>query len=177
MQLDDTKVKITFFAIVIIVIIVIIVFSIQPKTSTTKSETNSPAQNSPTQNPSVQNSMPQQITIINSYNTNSYNELSDKKSSSTTTYKNKETTSNFKSWSTQKSERGMWENTVDKYIVYVENTENEGRYVKVIFTLEDCFGKTNSDSITKYVYPKDEEKFVYTDIKNKYCDWDYEISN
>jgi hypothetical protein len=121
--------------------------------------------------------------IVNSYNTNSFNKIIHD-DLPTTTYKKyyykkheyRDDDRGYINWSGREIKKGLFGNDIDKYFVYVKNTYDRGKYFKVKFDLKDCYEGGTSGSVTKYISPYDKEKFVYTDIKAKYCNWRYEIN-
>jgi len=166
MNLNEKRITEIFLGLILIIGLIILI-AVFTKPNTTAQQANS------------QNQIPQ--SIINSYNTNSFNRIIYKNSETsrrkTLTYKKADFSDDkirFSSKSKNEKIRGILGNEIAKYTVYVKNRGNEGRYFEVKFSLEDCYGDEETDSMTKYIYPGDEEKFVYTDIKDKYCDWDYE---
>ena len=174
MEFDDKKVKEIFLGLALIIVLIILIFVFTQSTTASKLTTKTSSSV-----PTTQNNIPPQTVIINSYNTNSFNEIAYKDSFSKNykkDYSNHEYDKSFRSWSSREIQRGVFGNEIHKYVVHVENTGNKGKYFRVKFNLEDCYRKKTAGSITKYIYPNKEGKFVYTDIKSQYCDWDYEIN-
>jgi len=165
MKLDDKKVTEIFLGLILIIILIILIFLfIQPKS--TNSQT-------------IQTT-PQNIMILNSYNTNSYNQISPQNSPTKTYTKtnleNKiEKNKSYTIQSKKEITKGVLGNEIARYIIYIKNIGDKSKYFKVKFKFNDCYKEKTSTSITKYIQQDDEEKFIYIDIKNKYCDWDYEI--
>jgi len=62
---------------------------------------------------------------------------------------------------------GVFGNEINEYKVYVRNREYKGGYFTTRFYLTDYYGKTRSESVTHYLKPNEERKFVY---KNVYSD-------
>ena len=58
-------------------------------------------------------------------------------------------------------------NEINEYKVYVRNREHKGGYFTTRFYLTDYYGKTRTESVTHYLKPNEEKKFVY---KNVYSD-------
>ena len=167
MKLDDKKVKEIFLGLILVVVLIILIFLFaQPATSSKTSSTKTSTQIPISQN----NSQPQTI-IINSYNTNSFNEIDYQDSYSKPSYNEK----NFKSWKSLEIQRSILGNEIHKYIANVENTGTKGQYFRVRFNLEDCYEGETAGSITKYIKPDETAKFIYPDIKAQYCNWDYEV--
>ncbi|MBS3071308.1 hypothetical protein J4407_03350 [Candidatus Pacearchaeota archaeon] len=73
---------------------------------------------------------------------------------------------------------GFFGNDIYEYTVYVKNKDYDGGYFTVNFYVTDYFGKTNTESLTYYIYPKEEKKFVYKDVYTdgkKYKSWNYKV--
>lgn len=115
-------------------------------------------------------------TISNSYNTQIYNA----NSNYPTPIYNQKTSQTLKKYSTKdynylrytsvgNHERyyGVFGNEINEYKVYVRNREHKGGYFTVKFYLTDYYGKTRTESVTHYLKPNEEKKFVY---KNVYSD-------
>ena len=67
---------------------------------------------------------------------------------------------------------------IDKYEVYVKNRDYIGGYFKVRFHFEDYYGRTSSYSMTHYVKPHEEKRFLFKDVSTydyKYGGWWYEV--
>lgn len=67
---------------------------------------------------------------------------------------------------------------IDKYEVYVKNRDYIGGYFKVRFYFEDYYGRTSSYSITNYIKPQEEKRFLFKDVSTydyKYSGWRYEV--
>jgi hypothetical protein len=67
---------------------------------------------------------------------------------------------------------------LDEYRVFVENKDNEGKYFKVVFYLDDGSGFLDTEEMIKYVPGKDFEKFTYRDFhfeKYNYERWSYDV--
>jgi len=62
---------------------------------------------------------------------------------------------------------GFFGNEINEYKVYVRNRERKGGYFTTRFYLTDYYGKTRSESVTHYLKPNEERRFVY---KNVYSD-------
>ena len=74
--------------------------------------------------------------------------------------------------------KGIVDNRVNSYEVYVRNVEYAGGYFKTIFYFEDYYGRVDSRSITHYIPAKEEKKFVLKDIspsRYDYRRWWYEV--
>jgi len=88
----------------------------------------------------------------------------------TNTYNYQKNTYNYlKYTSTGNYERyyGVFGNEINEYNVYVRNRERKGGYFTTKFYLTDYYGKTRSESVTHYLKPNEERRFVY---KNVYSD-------
>ena len=96
------------------------------------------------------------IQTIKRYPTNNYN------------YQ-KNTYNYLKYTSTGNYERyyGVFGNEINEYKVYVRNRERKGGYFTTRFYLTDYYGKTRTESVTHYLKPHEERRFVY---KNVYSD-------
>ena len=73
---------------------------------------------------------------------------------------------------------GVFGNEINEYKVYIMNKENKGGYFTVKFHLTDYYGKTRTESMTYYVKPHEERKFVYRNVYNdgrEYRYWIYEV--
>jgi len=112
-------------------------------------------------------------TITNSFNTNTYNYYNDEPGY----YKNYDDYPKYASRTKYKTIEGFFGDEINHYIVYVKNKEHRGRYFKVRFYFEDYYGDTRTESITKYIKPGDEQKFIYRDINDKYSgdNWRYKV--
>jgi len=80
-----------------------------------------------------------------------------------------------------KESKGLiFNNDIHRYEVDVKNREYAGGYFKVIFYFEDYYGRTNSESITRYIPAKEERLFLFKDISPddyKYRSWWYEVKS
>ena len=118
----------------------------------------------------------QAITITNSFNTNYYNQNENKISYYKNKFQNNDIS--FKHRGKYEEVIGLFGNEIDRYIVYVKNAEKSGEYFRVKFYFKDYYGDEATESITKYIAPDKEEKFVYQDIysdKYKHNIWRYEV--
>ncbi len=69
-------------------------------------------------------------------------------------------------------------NYVDEYSVVVKNEDHVGKYFKVVFSFnfEDNF--EDSQSVIKYIKPRETKEFIYRDAhfeRYNYESWDYEV--
>ena len=74
--------------------------------------------------------------------------------------------------------KGVLGNPINRYNVHVRNRDYIGGYFKVKFHFTDYYGRTSTESITRYISPRKESRFVFKDIsrdKYKYYDWWYEV--
>ncbi len=74
--------------------------------------------------------------------------------------------------------KGIFGNNIDKYEVYVRNRDYIGGYFTVRFNFEDYYGRTSSYSITHYIKPQEEKRFLFKDVSTydyKYGGWRYEV--
>ena len=126
-------------------------------------------------------------TISNSYNTQIYNA----NSNYPTPIYNQKTSQTLKKYSTKdynylrytsvgNHERyyGVFGNEINEYKVYVRDREHKGGYFTTRFYLTDYYGKTRTESVTHYLKPKEERKFVYKNVYNdgkKYKYQNYKI--
>jgi hypothetical protein len=160
MKFDNKKIIEIFLGLILVILLIILIFLFTQGLNLIN-----------TQIPKIQ--ICQNITISNSYSqilskenfTKIYSKIN---------YKNKELIS-YENRSKKEILKGVFGNDIIKYIVYIKNIENKSRYFKVQFKLSDCYEKETFASITKYIPIDCEEKFIYIDIKNKYCDWEYII--
>ena len=84
----------------------------------------------------------------------------------------------YDDWGRRKLVKGIFGNDIDRYEVYVRNRGYTGGYFKVNFYFKDYYGRTSSDSITRYIGPRKESRFVFRDIygdRYKHYDWSYEV--
>lgn len=73
---------------------------------------------------------------------------------------------------------GVLGNPINRYNVYVRNKDYTGGYFKVRFHFTDYYGRTSTESLTRYISPRKESRFVFKDISGnqyKYHDWWYEV--
>ena len=73
---------------------------------------------------------------------------------------------------------GFFGNEINEYKVYVKNREYNGGYFTVKFYLTDYYGKTRTESMTYYLKPHEEKKFVYRNVYSdgkEYKYWKYKI--
>ena len=73
---------------------------------------------------------------------------------------------------------GVFGNEINEYKVYVRNREYKGGYFTVKFYLTDYYGKTRAESMTHYLRPHEERKFVYKNVFNdgkEYKYWGYKV--
>ncbi len=66
---------------------------------------------------------------------------------------------------------------IEKYIIHVKNREYKGGYFTVKFYFKDYYGKTESETMTKYIPARQEKIFLLKDInsKHEYQTWYYEV--
>jgi hypothetical protein len=84
----------------------------------------------------------------------------------------------YSSYSRHFREKDDFGSYIEEFNVYVKNEDSVGGYFQVIFYFENCYGDEFSESITKYIQPRETEKFKYKEIWYKekgICDWDYDI--
>jgi hypothetical protein len=75
----------------------------------------------------------------------------------------------------EKDELGSYD---ERFDVYVKNQDSVGGYFEVTFNFEDCYGEKFTEALTKYIKPRETEKFEYMEIWYKdqgICDWDYDV--
>lgn len=73
---------------------------------------------------------------------------------------------------------GVFGNEINEYKVYVRNREYKGGYFSVKFYLTDYYGKTRTESMTYYLKPHEEKKFVYRNVYSdgkEYKYWRYKV--
>ena len=73
---------------------------------------------------------------------------------------------------------GIFGNEIDNYAVYVKNQDRKGGYFRVRFHFEDYYGERNSESVTHYIKPHEEKRFLFRDISyddRDYRRWWYEV--
>ena len=73
---------------------------------------------------------------------------------------------------------GIFGNEINEYKVYVRNREHKEGYFTVKFYLTDYYGKTRTESMTYYLKPHEEKKFVYKNVYNdgrEYRYWRYKV--
>jgi len=66
----------------------------------------------------------------------------------------------------------------NKYLVYVKNQGPESEYFTVIFYFYDRGGHKSAETLVKYIFPDQEETFVYRDIfwgDEEFVNWTYDI--
>ena len=79
-----------------------------------------------------------------------------------------------------RTSKGIINNDIHRYEVYVKNREYVGGYFNVKFYFEDYYGRTRSESITHYIPAREEKLFLFKDIspdRYKYRAWWYEIKS
>lgn len=85
----------------------------------------------------------------------------------------------YKSRSRDESKKDFLGRYKNEYFVYVKNTDKRAGYFTVKFEFEDYYGdEVGSDSITKYIYPGEEERFYHVAFsrdKYEYDDWSYRV--
>lgn len=84
----------------------------------------------------------------------------------------------YDSWARNREAEGLFGNSIDNYEVYVQNQDYAGGYFKVIYHFEDYYGNDDSESMTHYIGPREEKRFVFKDIspsRYKYRNWWYEV--
>ncbi|MEK6847938.1 MAG: hypothetical protein AABX50_02340, partial [Nanoarchaeota archaeon] len=84
----------------------------------------------------------------------------------------------YDSWSRNRAAEGLFGNSIDNYEVYVQNLDYTGGYFKVVFYFEDYYGNSESEAMTEYIGPRDEEKFVIKKLSSsryEYRTWRYSI--
>lgn len=70
----------------------------------------------------------------------------------------------YNSWARYEKVDGLFGNSIDKHQVYVKNQDYSGGYFKVVFHFEDYYGKDDSQSMTYYIRPREEKRFVLKDV-------------
>jgi len=79
-----------------------------------------------------------------------------------------------------RTSKGILNNDIHRYEVYVKNREYVGGYFSVRFYFEDYYGRTRTESITHYIPAKEEKLFLFKDIlpgEYKYRAWWYEVKS
>lgn len=181
MEINQKRVVEIFLAIILVIVLIILILLF-----TSQSITGKPVS-------TVSNSY-----NTNSYNTNSYNRYSLSQPSpplklydSTkhmryykpydpypTYYLKDRKYLTYKSGAEQRRVVGLLGNDIDKYAVYVKNTDHMGGYFTVRFYFKDYYGQVITKSATHYVKPYEERAFLYKDIyadRYKHHDWTYEV--
>lgn len=78
------------------------------------------------------------------------------------------------------SYRGIFDNRVDDYRVYVRNRDDVGGYFKVTYYFDDYYGETQSGINTKYIPAGKEATFSVKDVSPrdfKYGSWHYKVES
>ena len=71
---------------------------------------------------------------------------------------------------------GVFGNEISKYSVYVRNKESEGGYFTVKFNFKDGYGRTRTETVTKYINAHEDEKFSHRKIyDDNYRYWNYDV--
>ena len=163
MEINERRIPEIFLAIILVMVIVGIIFLLTGSANSSSDEKSS-------------------STISDSYNTDSYNTYyitpnpSEKYYDSSEYYKKDTDYLRYQSRSENVKEERIFEGYLDKYIVYVSNEELRGGYFTVKFYFTDYYGDEITRSITNYIYPREEKRFLYRDINDEYrYHWDYEI--
>jgi len=79
-----------------------------------------------------------------------------------------------------RTSKGILNNDIHRYEVYVKNREYVGGYFNVKFYFEDYYGREKSESITYYIPAREEKLFLFKDIspdRYKYRSWWYKIES
>jgi len=79
-----------------------------------------------------------------------------------------------------RTSKGILNNDIHRYEVYVKNREYAGGYFGVKFYFEDYYGRTRTESITHYIPAREEKLFLFKDIspdRYKYRAWWYEVKS
>lgn len=129
--------------------------------------------------------------VLNSYNSNSFNEKSSDFGRRDFDYYKKHGNHwedeseekerkylKYSSYGEHSKEERYFSNYRDTFRVHVVNKDYEGGYFKVRFEFCDYYDDCISRSIQKYIPAKEERTFVYSDIQIeefKYHDWSYEV--
>ncbi len=72
--------------------------------------------------------------------------------------------------------KGVFGNDISTYSVYVKNLEPSGGYFTVKFRFKDDYGRTRTESVTKYIGSYDEERFFHRNIYDDgYGRWGYDV--
>lgn len=157
-DLDQKRIIEIFLGLCLIILLIILVFTV----------TNSAGSKSAQSTTTISNSF---NTYNLEYNYNNYDR------DSQVHYKNLEyrhSAVDYDTDSDHEAYRGIGGHEINKYIVYVEN-EGASRYFTVTFNFEDRDSRERSYSVTKYVARDEEVKFTFTDVNDRFDDWDYEV--
>lgn len=87
---------------------------------------------------------------------------------------------NYDSYSNFEVSEGLFGNDIDKYNVYVFNREYAGGYFKTTFYFEDYYGNVETEVITHYIGPREEQRFIIKDVspsRYEYRSWWYEVKS
>jgi len=122
------------------------------------------------------------VVITNSYNTNtySYNEGNDyvDRDYYRTSDRNYDSL-RYSDTGKHRRTEGIF-NDIDEYMVYVKNREDVGGYFTVRFYFENRYGDPDTEMITKYIGPYENEKFAFKDIYeggHNYRNWKYKVTS
>ena len=154
-ELDQKKIIEIFLGLILIILLVILVFTITNPTASAK---------------------PQSTTITNSFN--NYNlEYNYNQQTPRTYYKNLDyhrTSIDYTSHEKHETFTGIAGNNVDKYTIYINNKATS-RYFTVTFIMEDKDHEEHSYSKTKYIPRGEEIKFTFTDVNERFRNWNYKV--
>ncbi len=76
--------------------------------------------------------------------------------------------------------KGIFQNDVENYEVYVYNEEEVGGYFEVTYIFEDAYGREKRYSENKYIRPGKDIKFFYRDVTPSYSEYQnvrYEVKS
>ena len=136
---------------------------------------------------SVQESQSNLI-ISDSYNTNNYNTYVAPRSAVTTYTKVSRVVSDsdyyenplrYSSWANHKVVKGVFGNNIDRYYIYVKNTDYEPGYYTVRFYFEDYYGNEDMEIFTSYIKSGETKTFFYQSIYSDDYDfykWHYAVT-
>lgn len=171
MEINEKRVAEIFLATILVLLLIILIFLFTSQSATGKSTSTS-------------------TSTTNSYNTDSYNTYYVSSYPPTQRYygsyryppeyyiKDDRNHLVYNSRSDRTKVERLLGGYIDKYVVYVRNNDYNGGYFTVKFYLTDYYGKTFTESMTKYIKPNEEKSFFYKNIyaeRYKYYDWSYEV--